>query len=133
MSEFIGRGENLVQSILENPWGITGVIPQQNISKMIPSSAFDLLDKEIQNHNFDFVCIRKDMPWLVIEVNYKHKEKAAKKWREIFTPLLIEHGYLPVTIDDYDCESLFKEHSTVNYRDIKDICNQFKKAGVKIG
>jgi len=130
--QFIGRGEKLVKRILENPWNIEEVKSQVNITKLIPASALEYYDQEILNHNFDFVAIRKNLKHLVIEVNYKHREKAAKKWKTIFVPLLEESGYVPVTIDDYDCDSLFSDHTMLNYRDIKDVANQFKKAGVTL-
>ena len=130
--QFIGRGEKLVKRILENPWNIEEVKAQVNITKLIPSSGLEYYDQEILNHNFDFVAIRKNLKSLVIEVNYKHREKAAKKWQTIFVPLLEQFGYYPVIIDDYDCDSLFSDHSMVNYRDIKDVANQLKKAGVAL-
>ena len=134
MSEqFIGKGEKLVYKILDNPWGIEGVRPQVNISRVLPKDEFDLLDEEIQKHNFDFLCIRRNLKHIIVEVNYKHKEKAAQKARQIFKPLLEKYEYDYLTIDDYDCESIFKPHSKPTYKDIIDMTNQFKKAGIKIG
>ena len=134
MSEqFIGKGEKLVHKILQNPWGITGVRPQVNITRVIPPSECKLLGEEILKHNFDFLAIRRNLKHIVIEVNYKHKEKAARKARQIFKPLLEKYEYDYMTIDDYDCESIFKPHSKPTYQDIIDMTNQFKKAGIKIG
>ncbi len=131
--QFIGRGEKLVKKILDNPWGIEGVRPQVNIRRVLPVAECDLLDEEILKHNFDFLCIRRNLKHIVVEVNYKHGEKAAQKARTIFEPLLKQYDYDYLTIDDYDCISIFKPHSKPTYDDIIDMTNQFKKAGIKIG
>ena len=131
--QYIGRGEKLCLKILNNPWGLSGVRPQVNITKLIPAAECDLLDEEILHHNFDFLAIRKNLRHVVIEVNYKHKEKAARKARQIFKPLLERYEYDYMTIDDWDCQNIFKPHSKPTYNDIIDMTNQFKKAGIKIG
>ena len=112
MSEqFIGRGEKLCLKILNNPWGIQGINSQVNITRLIPPDECAFLDEEILKHNFDFLAIRPDLKHIVIEVNYKHKEKAARKARQIFKPLLERYEYDYMTIDDWDCLSIFKPHS----------------------
>ena len=131
--QFIGRGEKLVKKILDNPWGITGVNTQVNITKLIPADALKDCDQEILNHNFDLLAIRRNLRHIVIEVNYKHGEKAAQKWRTIFVPLLKQFQYDYMTIDDYDCLNIFKEHNKPTYDDIIDMVNAFKKAKIKIG
>ena len=131
--EYIGRGEKLCYKILKNPWGINGVTPQVNITRLLPPDECALLDEEILKHNFDFLAIRQNLRFIVIEVNYKHKEKAARKARQIFKPLLEKYDYDYMTIDDWDCMSIFKPHSKPTYDDIIDMTNQFKKAGIKIG
>ncbi len=131
--QYIGRGEKLCHKILNNPWGISGVNSQVNITKLIPSDECDLLDEEILKHNFDFLAIRPNLRHIVIEVNYKHREKAAQKARQIFKPLLERYEYDYMTIDDWDCDSIFKPHKMPTYDDIIDMTNQFKKAGIKIG
>ncbi len=108
MDDFIGRGENEVKKIL----GI--LFPRANISAQVPivllikSEDYKQLDQEIKNHKFDLV-VYNGPNTLVVEVNYKHKEKAAKKWSNIFTNLLINAFKTPVTIDDYNCEYLFSD------------------------
>ncbi len=131
--QYIGRGEKLCLKILNNPWGISGVRTQINITKLIPPDECAILDEEILKHNFDFLAIRKNLKHIVIEVNYKHKEKAARKARQIFEPLLKRFEYDYMTIDDWDCDSIFKPHSKPTYKDVIDMTNQFKKAGIKIG
>jgi len=133
VSSLLVEEKKLCLKILNNPWGITGVNSQVNITKLIPASECELLDEEILKHNFDFLAIRKNLRFIVIEVNYKHKEKAAQKARQIFKPLLERYEYDYMTIDDWDCLSIFKPHSTPTYDDIIDMTNQFKKAGIKIG
>ena len=108
MVDFIGRGENEVKKIL----GI--LFPRANISAQVPiellikSEQYRFLDQEIKNHKFDLV-VYNGPNVLVVEVNYKHKEKAAKKWSNIFTNLLVDASKIPVTIDDYNCEYLFSD------------------------
>ena len=131
--QFIGRGEKLVKKILDNPWGITGVNAQVNITKLIPASALKDYDQEILNHNFDFLALRRNLKHIVIEVNYKHGDKAAKKWTNIFVPLLKQFDYDIMTVDDYECVNLFKEHNKPTYLDIIDMVMAFKKAKIKIG
>ena len=75
---------------------------------VITDEDFQLLDQEFKNHNCDLVMY--DGPkTIVIEVNYKHGEKAAQKWSEIFAPLIRKAGKIPVTIEDYNCEVLFSD------------------------
>jgi len=131
--QFIGRGEKLIKKILINPWGITGVNSQVNITKLIPASALKDYDQEILNHNFDFLALRKNLKHIVIEVNYKHGDKAAKKWSNIFVPLLKQFDYDVMTVDDYDSVNIFKEHNKPTYLDIIDMVMAFKKAKIKIG
>lgn len=108
LSDFIGRGEEDVKRILQGLFPKANVIPQVSISTLISPSDYNRLDQEIKNHKFDLV-VYVGFNTLVVEVNYKHKEKAAKKWRQIFTNLLVDNGKLPVTIDDYNCEYLFSD------------------------
>ena len=98
------------------------------------------MDQEIKNHKFDFVIYRKT-DIIVLEVNYKHGPKAAQKWVDIFIPLLkssTKFGHLkiiPITIDDYDCRSLFnlnsKKQHKITWDDYRDIIDALEKAGVK--
>jgi len=105
---FIGLGEHTVKRILK------GLYPNSHISSQVPIGAlirfedFEILDVEIQNHKFDLVLIDGPL-FLVIEVNYKHKEKASKKWRQILSKVLIDNDKTPITIEDYNCEYLFLE------------------------
>ena len=106
MSQFIGRGEEDVKKILRKLFPTCFINSQVPIERLIKAEDYAILDQEIKNHKFDIVAI-VERNTLVIEVNYCHKEKAAKKWRQIFTKYLIDNGKIPVTIDDYNCEYLF--------------------------
>jgi len=135
--QYIGRGEEIVKEILQRIFPSCVIYSQQPIKKLINKSDFDILDSEVQKHKFDFaVDWPQQMRTLIVEVNYKHKEKAAKKWNDIFVPLLKKYFYIPVSIDDYDCENLFKLNSKNEHKlsldDFIDVINQLKKAGVKL-
>lgn len=135
--QFIGRGEVLSQKILWKFLDCEEIYEQVNITKVIPISFMLNMDQEILNHNFDFLIHRTIKKDIVVEVNYKHKEKAARKWRQIFVPLLQEAGYEFITIDDYDCrkKGLFylnskKEHE-LSWDDYRDVIDALEKSGVK--
>jgi len=133
MSDFIGRGENEVKKIL----GI--LFPRANISAQVPiellikSEQYRQLDQEIKNHKFDLV-VYNGPHVLVVEVNYKHKEKAAKKWSNIFTNLLINAHKTPVTIDDYNCEYLFSDSKRLKQKKpwgpYLDIIRELERQGI---
>jgi len=133
----IGRGEILSQKILWKFLDCEEINEQVNITKLIPDSEWAVLDPEILNHNFDFIIKRPmSKPDIVVEVNLGHREKAAKKWRLIFVPLLKQYGYEFMTIDDYDCrdKGLFylnskKEHK-ISWDDYRDIIDSLEKAGI---
>lgn len=106
--QFIGRGEKEIQKILQGLFPKGEVSTQVPLYSLIKDEDYEILDQEIKNHNFDLV-LYLGLNVLVIEVNYKHGEKAAKKWSEIFTPLLLKAERTPVTIDDYNCEFIFSD------------------------
>ena len=136
-SQFIGRAEPEVLKILEQIFPNILILSQWPIRKLIPNSWYNELNEETKKHKFDFVvCGSK---WLVIEVNYKHGEKAAKKWRQIFAPMIKELSNpcaIPVTINDYECLSLFKHtktnHTKLRKSDYQDIINALQTAGVRV-
>jgi len=113
-----------------------GVEMQVPILKLMPG--LQGYDQEILNHKFDVVVRRFEIHRdIVVEVNYKHKEKAAMKYRLIFAPLLKSNGYDFVTIDDYDCRprGLFwqnskGDHMVVTWDDYRDVIDSLEKAGV---
>jgi len=134
MSDFIGRAEPPTHHFLLKLYPDDRILTQTPLSYLISHKEFQTFNEEVQKHKFDFVVIRNNKPTLVIEVNYKHGEKSAKKWRQIFEPLLKKEGYIPVTIDDYDCISLFKgnkENHKLSWNDLRDIINALEKAGVE--
>lgn len=137
MSQFIGRAEPQVLKILQEIFPDILIIPQYPIRKLIPYSWYNGLNDETKKHKFDFIVCAKD--WLVVEVNYKHGEKAAKKWSNIFAPMIRElknPSAIPVTIDDYNCRTLFKhtKESTKKLResDYQDVIDALKLAGVSV-
>ncbi|MBL4817965.1 MAG: hypothetical protein JKY15_01860 [Deltaproteobacteria bacterium] len=136
-SRFIGRGENLSKKIMLRLIDCVGIESQVNIKWMIDPIEFIHLDQEVRNHNFDLVLRRNNGKDIVIEVNYKHGEKAARKARTIFGPLVRAAGHEYITIDDYDCrkKGIFyldskKEHE-ITWDDFYDIIDALVKAGVK--
>lgn len=141
-SQFIGRGEELTKNILAKLLDCRYIDAQVNIRSIIGWIQYDMLDPEIRKHNFDLVIGRNRAKDIVVEVNYKHKEKAAKKWRLILVPLITKAGYDYMTIDHYDCRSslkrtlgLFhlnskKEHEK-SWNDYRDVIDALEKAGVK--
>lgn len=135
MSQFIGRGERLVRSLLTNPFSIQDIFGQVPLENLIPRPRWNLLDEEVQKHKFDFVAVRHNHKKLVIEVNYKHGEKSAKKWNNIFVPLLKEFGYDVLTVDDYNCDTLFsnlKRDIHPSYSDLNDLINALKVGKIEI-
>jgi hypothetical protein len=132
-SQFIGRGENLSIKILLRLFPYSKIESQVPISKVITPEQYHSLDEVYKKHKFDFfIDINK---WLAVEVNYKHGNKAAEKWANVFLPLLKKNGLLGMTIDDYDCRTLFKLNSKkehkVTWDDFRDIIDALEKAGIK--
>jgi len=74
-------------------------------------------------------------PLLVVEVNYKHGEKAAEKWRNIFDPMLKRHGHETLLVHDYECDYLFKPQDYTkhisSWDDVIDVCNALKTQKIK--
>jgi len=135
-SQYIGRGELPSKKILLKLLPCVGIQGQVNIKDVVLPEDYAILDQEIKNHNFDWVVRRTNLPDIVIEVNYSHKEKAARKWRQIFVPMIKRAGILYMTIDDYDCRAkgLFylnskKEHH-ISWDDYRDIIDSFEKVGI---
>lgn len=110
MSQFIGKGEVEAIKIFKVLFPKCFIKQQVPIQALIRPEEYNLLDQEIKNHKFDFT-VQVGFNMLVVEINYKHGEKAAKKWSNIFTNVLINAGKIPVTIDDYNCEFLFKSEA----------------------
>ena len=132
-SQFIGRAEPEVQMILSKLFPKAIIKTQVPITQLILPEEAAVLDQEVLNHKCD-MTVQTANQYLVVEVNYAHKEKAAKKWRKIFAPALKRTGKIAVTIDDYDCIHLFKKGThghKMTWEDYQDVINQLIKAGVK--
>lgn len=134
---FIGRAEPQVCTILSRLLNATLIKPQVPLSELIPQEEFNILNEEVQKHKFDLVVYRKTKdPLLIVEVNYHHKEKAARKWRTIFKPLLEKYGHQTLTIHDYDCEYLFKPQDytkhILSWGDVMDVCNALKTQKISL-
>lgn len=129
---FIGRAEPEVEHILKKLFD-TRIVSQLPLKSLIPKSVFDSLDEEIQKHKFDLYLYDQHM---VVEVNYKHKEKAARKWRTIFEPLLRKYNIKTLTIHDYECESLFEpadySKHVLSWDDIIDVINALKTQNISL-
>lgn len=130
--QFVGRGENLAAVIIGRLLN-TVTISQNPLEYLICQEEFKTLDKEVQKHKFDLAA-NHDSQKLVIEINYKHKEKAARKWNDIFVPLLKKHNYVPVAINDYNCRNLFKQNKKKQHKlawdDFRDVIDALEMAGV---
>jgi len=105
--QFIGRGEKEIQKILEGLFPGGSVDAQVPLIGLIKWEDYKELDEEFQKHKFDLV-VHCGQNTLAVEVNYKHGEKAAKKWG-IFSKLLRDNNVIPVTIEDYNCEYIFSD------------------------
>ena len=139
MSEtnYIGRGELIAKKILAQFLKPVNVRVQVPIEKIILAKEFAILDPEIKKHKFDFVFFCLDRKSIVVEINYHHKEKAARKWRNVFIPLLVNAGFDFLTINDYDCRErgLFwlnskKEHVDITWDDFRDVIDALAMAGI---
>ena len=131
---FIGRGEEEVQKILQQLFPHSQIKAQVPIENLVCLEEFNLLDIEFQNHKFDLVVYNGPYV-LVVEVNYKHKEKADKKWNNVFTNILINNNKLPVTIDDYNCEVLFadpKKKTKNPWGSYIDVIRELQRQGIKL-
>ena len=132
-SQFIGRAEPEVQMILSQLFPKAFIQTQVPITELIFPEDTAFLDQEFKNHKCD-MTVQTANQYLVVEVNYGHKEKAAKKWSNVFAPMLKKTGKISVTIDDYDCTHLFKKGTQghkITWNDYTDVINQLEKAGVK--
>lgn len=133
MSQFIGRGENRVKAVLQRIFTpIYSVHEQFPIIQLIRTEDFDQLDQRYNKHKFDFVVTTGNRD-VAIEVNYKHGETAARKWGNIFSPLLQKAGVLCVAINDFECLSLFdKKERRLCWQDFEDVINAFKISKVRL-
>jgi len=137
-SKYIGRGELIAKKILVKLLKPMNVRAQVSLESLTHANEFAILDPEIKKHKFDFVFFCLDRKSIVVEINYHHKEKAARKWNNIFIPLLINSGFDYLAINDYDCRNggLFwldkvKKHDVVTWKDFKDVIDALDVAGIK--
>ena len=131
---FIGRAEPEVELILSKLFPKAIIQTQVPITELILPEEAAVLDQEVLNHKCD-MTVQTGNQYLVVEVNYGHKEKAARKWSEIFGPALKRTHKIPVTIDDYDCTHIFQKGMyghKMTWMDFTDVINQLEKAGVRI-
>ena len=146
MADFIGRGEELAKWIVGRLFQFVMTSSQVPICTLLKKEDAEIYGEEFSNHKVDIVSSvlthDEKRQQLAIEVNYRHKEKAAKKWNHNFEPDLKKAGVIPVTINDYDCRSdipgqkgLFTKDSNGNHKltwnDFRDVIDQLEKAGVK--
>lgn len=136
-NKFVGRGEELAKFIVSHLLDHDVIRIQVNIKALISTYDYNILDPEVQKHNFDFVLWAKNRKPIVFEINYHHKEKAAKKWNNVFVPLLVTAGYDYVTINDYDCRKrgMFwldtkKVHPCITWDDLRDVIDALEIAGI---
>jgi len=135
-SKYIGRGEVLVKNILLKLFKCE-IKQQVNIRMVVNHMDYDMLDSEIKKHNFDLVMYPTHGRPVVIEVNYKHKEKIAIKLRRVIVPLVRKRGFDYLEINDYDCRKrgVFwlnsnKEHCLHTWDDVRDIIDALETAKI---
>ncbi len=132
MSDFIGRGEVEAKEILQKLFPKAAIGAQVPIKRLISSDDFSSLDYEFKQHKCDLV-VYNGVNILVIEINYKHKEKAAKKWT-IFSKMLIDNHKIPITIDDYNCEFIFSDSARLKKKNpwgsYLDIIRELSRQGI---
>lgn len=133
LNDFIGRGEEEVKSILHKLFPNALIGMQVPIQKLIKTEDFLQLDEEFQKHKCDLV-VYNGPDIMVIEVNYKHKEKAAKKWSNVFSKLLVDGNKIPVTIEDYNCEVLFSDSKQLRKKhpwgSFIDVIRELERQGI---
>ncbi|MHA2401565.1 MAG: hypothetical protein ACXADH_01120 [Candidatus Kariarchaeaceae archaeon] len=129
MSQFIGKGENKTEYILQRIFPSAEIFPQYPLQGLIHKNDFDWLDPEVKKHKFDFFVKIHRKRNFVVEVNYKHKEKAAAKYRKIFGPELKKVNIGFVNINDWDCMTLFKPK--MHFQDFIDVCNALITSEIK--
>jgi len=133
---FIGRAEEQVSTILYQLLEPEMIRSQALLINFVDVAEYMSLDEEIQQHKFDLVVYRKNKPNVIVEINYKHKEKAAKKWRTIFDPMLKRYGHETLVIHDYECLSLFKPQDYSKHisseQDIRDVINAIQVSKITL-
>lgn len=134
---FIGRGETRAGRVLQclfqgKAWRVYSQIP---IDQIIKKEDFEILGKEHNQHKFDLVVSFQNpkYPDLVVEVNYKHKTGAARKWNNVYAPAVAKAGKIPIPINDFECTSLFDTDKPreMTWDDFTDVITALKMAGVK--
>jgi len=141
MADFVGRGEKVVLTVLQRLFLSSEAWTQFPIVDLVSKENAEQYGEEFSQHKCDIVIKVKNskdsIETLAVEVNYKHKEKAAKKWSNTFAPDLLNNNKIPVTVDDYDCrkKGVFhlnskKEH-VLSWNDFRDVIDQLEKAGVE--
>ena len=91
--QFIGRAEPEVQLILSRLFPKSIIKTQVPITELILPEEAAILDQEVLNHKCD-LTVETGNQYLVGEVNFGHKEKAAIKWRKIFVPALLKTNFM---------------------------------------
>ncbi len=134
-SKYIGRAEMLTKGILFRLLKCIDIQEQVPIKKIISTPEYNILDQEIKNHKFDLVVWRNPEKPIVVEVNYKHGPKADFKWNEIFVPLIKKSNIIPLPINDYECETLFKKSvdgtHKITWQDYMDVMNCMVIVGIE--
>ena len=133
MSDFIGRGERESKIILQKLFPHATISIQVPIERLVTTEEFLSLGEEFQKHKFDIV-VYNGPNILVIEINYKHKEKAAHKWNNIFTKILIDNHKIPIIVADYNCEYLFSDSVRLRKKNpwgsFIDIIRELQRQGI---
>jgi len=132
---FIGRGETRVKYVLQSLFHDKAtVLSQVHIRNVINLEDFKILGKEHNQHKFDLVITfhhGPSHPDIIVEVNYKHKVGAARKWT-VYSRDIIKAGKIPLAVNDFECTSLFDTENprALVWGDFIDVINVLKTARI---
>ncbi len=116
-------------------FGQENVIAQYPLKKLLifNPDLYESYGTEVQKHKFDFYVQRYNGIPLMVEVDFKHGDKADKKWNNILNPLLEELCILGVQISDNECKNLFKDkYHPITLGDWVDVLQALIQARVKL-
>lgn len=128
MNSYIGRGEVRVKLIIELLLGVH-VYQQVHIKEVVTEVEFFNMSESYQKRKFDLQFLSQSKHYM-LEVNYKHKTKAAIKW-EVLKPFLIANNFTPITIEDENCPYLFKEPHTTQWIDYIEVIQELSRQEVR--
>ena len=125
MTSFEGRGERRVKHILERIFE-TVAISQAPIKHLISNQQYDQMSEVYQKRKYDLYLPTKK---LIVEVNYKHTNKAQQK-EGIHAAHLKEEGINLIPIQDWNCPRLFRDSHLPSWDDWIEVIQELKRNGI---